>query len=218
MSDTPGIPRYSLRKRPTDNALSHPNLKSSHPCLPRRNAPSGVAPPTTPRSDPRRPTISPLTPPKNTPTRSHILFDSNPPADNTAVPVPHTFTINGETFTGPLPPNESTDPPGNAASIPGDHGGYMLFVCADCPAMSQENEEEGLHTLCYPSHPCIWSFPLKAREAFANRNHWLKLDKPLENTRRANGRLPRLLDEDGESITRGLRAVGAGRGFEQGLR
>lgn len=86
----------------------------------------------------------------------------------------------------------------------------MLFVCADCPAMSQENEEEDLHTLCYPSHPCIWSFPLKAREAFANRNHWLKLDKPLENTRRANGRLPRLLDEDGESITRGLRAVGQG--------
>jgi hypothetical protein len=211
MSDKSGIPRYGLRKRPANDSLSHPKSKYNHPCLPSRNAPSGVAQPTTPASDIRRPTISPLTP-RNTPTRSHIRFESGPSTD-TATAIPHKLTINGRTFTGPLHPNKTTDPSRNAANIPGNHGGYELFVCADCPPIPQEDEQDGLndqtsrtdlHTLCYPSHPCIWSFPPKALEAFANRNHWLELDKPIEETRRANGRLPRLLDEDGESVTRGL--------------
>lgn len=222
MSNASGFPRYSLRKRPTDDALSHKDLEWNHPCLPRRNPPSEVARPTTPKPEPRRPTISPLTP-KNMPTRSHIRFDSNPPTDNTAIPVPHKLTINGRTFTGPLPPNRITDPSGNAAGIPGDHGGYKLFVCADCPPIppqeTENDEQTDLHTLCYLSHPCIWSFPPKAREAFANRNQWLKLDKPIDETRRANGRLPRLLDEDGEPISRGLvnvqRGVDLNRAYDE---
>ena len=122
--------------------------------------------------------------------------------------------INGRTFTGPLPPTSVTDPSNNAANIPGDHGGYRLFVCADCPIPgknkpneqnnSKDGEADDMHTLCYPTHPCLWSFPPKAREAFANRAHWLQLNKPLDATRRPNGRLPRLLDEDGEPVTRGL--------------
>lgn len=124
-------------------------------------------------------------------------------------PSPHQLTINGRTFTGPLPPNKTTDPSGNAATIPGDHDNYKLFVCADCPTRKKDGNDD-LHALCYPSHPCLWSFPPKAREAFANRAHWLALKKPLEETRRANGRLPRLLDEDGEPVTRGLRVVRKG--------
>lgn len=206
MSNTSNVPRYDLRKRPADNSRSHKDLEWNHPCLPHRKSPSGVARPTTPASEMRRPTISPLTPKNtNTSTRSHIRFDSGDPTDTTttAIPVPQKLTINGRTFTGPLPPNRITDPSQNATAIPGDHSNYKLFVCADCPTV-QKNEEEDLHTLCYPSHPCIWSFPPKAREAFANRNHWLVLNKPIDETRRANGRLPRLLDEDGEPITRGL--------------
>jgi hypothetical protein len=75
---------------------------------------------------------------------------------------------------------------------------------------SKNDEQNDLHTLCYPSHPCIWSFPPKAREAFANRNHWLKLNKPIDETRRANGRLPSLLDEDGEPVSRRLVKVERG--------
>ena len=115
----------------------------------------------------------------------------------------HRLTIHGRTFTGPLPPDRITDPLRNAANIPGDHTNYKLFVCADCPVPEKEKQPD-LHALCYPSHPCLWSFPPKAREAFANRRHWLKVNKPLEATRRPNGRLPRLLDEDGEPVTRGL--------------
>jgi hypothetical protein len=100
--------------------------------------------------------------------------------------VPNQLTINGRTFSGPLPPNRVSDPSRNAANLPGDHSNYKLFVCAECP------------------------IPPKAREAFANRRRWLDLGKPLEETRLSNGRLPRLRDEDGEPVTRGLMSVQKG--------
>jgi hypothetical protein len=123
--------------------------------------------------------------------------------------VPNQLTINGRTFSGPLPPNRVSDPSRNAANLPGDHSNYELFVCAECPIPHKDNGH-GLHDLCYDSHACIWSFPPKAREAFANRRRWLDLGKPLEETRLSNGRLPRLRDEDGEPVTRGLMSVQKG--------
>lgn len=116
----------------------------------------------------------------------------------------------GHTYLGPLPPNRTTDPEQNATNLPGNHQEYKLFVCEDCPI--QQKTDFDLHDLCYESYPCIWSFPPKAREAFANRQHWLKLDKPLEGTRLPSGRLPRILDEGGEPITRGL--IGVQKGVE----
>jgi len=216
MPDTSDIPRYSLRKRPAGDVPFHQKAKQSRTSLPPPDAPSGVPRPTTPESDIKQVTASTQTS-MNAPTPCQeqlapkpSVNDKNNNNTTTTDISPHQLTINGRTFTGPLPPNKTRDPSGNAATIPGDHNSHKLFVCADCPISQQENKHDNLHALCYPSHPCLWSFPPKAREAFANRRHWLALDKPLEATRRPNGRLPRLLDEDGEPVTRGLRVVRKG--------
>jgi hypothetical protein len=118
---------------------------------------------------------------------------------------PHELTINGRTFIGPTPPDRTTDASGNATHLPEAHREYRLFVCKDCPIKPQEDDEYRLHDLCeQDEYPCIWSFPPKAREAYANRNHWLALGKTLEETRLPSGRLPKLLDEAGKPMVRGL--------------
>lgn len=108
------------------------------------------------------------------------------------------LTINGVTFFGPLPPDQDTIE-SSTSILPPLQTPYRLFRCDDCPIPTAD------HDLCEPkTYPCIWSFPPKAREAYANRYHWYNLRKPLEETRLPNGRLPSLLDENSRPITKGL--------------
>ena len=211
MSDLSDVSRYGLRKRPVSDVFPQKRAKQNRSSSPQPDAPSGVARSITPNPDTGKVTTSTQTSMSmSTPCRGRLA--PNPSANNTKSS-PHQLTINGRTFTGPLPPTAVTNPAQDAANIPDDHNNYKLFVCADyCPVPQKEKDKQqpDFHSLCYPSHPCIWSFPPKAREAFANRRHWLALNKPLEGTRRPNGRLPRLLDEDGESVTRGLMAARKG--------
>jgi hypothetical protein len=127
------------------------------------------------------------------------------PSGNTRL-APHQLTIGSRTFIGPTPLDRTTDPSGNFAHLPDEPREYRLFVCDDCPIEWQEKfDKYNLHELCEEDgYPCIWSFPPKAREAFANRMHWLLLCKTLEETRLPGGRLPNLLDEDGKPIVRSL--------------
>jgi hypothetical protein len=78
-------------------------------------------------------------------------------------------------------------------------------VCKDCPIKPHENDEYHLHDLCKEDEcPCIWSFPPKAREAYANRNHWLALGKTLEEMRLPSEKSQNLLNEADQPIVRGL--------------
>ena len=205
MSDLSEIPRYSLRKRPTNDVGFPQKAKRGHSSLPSSRSPSSVVRLSSPGSCSTNVNASTLTI-VDTPTLLQEQVDMNPTTRNS---VPDHLTIRDRTFTGPLPPDRATDPSQNAANLSGDHSKYKLFVCEDCP-IAQQDEEYGLHDLCYETHPCIWPFPPKAREAYANTQHWLKLGKPLEETRLPSGRLPRLLDEDGEPVTRDLVGVRKG--------
>jgi hypothetical protein len=205
MSDLSAIPRYGLRKRPANDVPFSDHVKRVCSFSPSPDAPPEVMRRICSRSGVAESGTSTLAGVgTSAPSQEPLALK---PSTNDLVP--HQLTINDRTFTGPLPPNRVSDPSQNAANLPDNHGNYKLFVCADC-SISQEDEGYDLHDLCYESHPCIWSFPPKAREAYANRRNWLELDKPLEETRLRNGRLPRLLDEAGESITRGLIMVQKG--------
>lgn len=207
LSDLSETPRYGLRKRPAVDTQSHRKAKQSRPSLPPREVSSVVArqaaavpdPSLTDTATNTPTTLEPSTPANSLPPKPLAEDNSNP----------HQLTIHGRTFLGPLPPNRVTDPSHNADNLSGEHSKYNLFVCEDCP-IQQRDEGHNLHDLCYESHPCIWSFPPKAREVYANRRHWLEVGKPLEVTRLPSGRLPRLLDEAGERITRGLVGVQKG--------
>lgn len=60
------------------------------------------------------------------------------------------------------------------------------------------------HTLCLPTHSCLWTTPHKALTLHAQRAHWLQRKLPLEQTRGAKGRLPALVDRFGRAATRNV--------------
>jgi hypothetical protein len=140
----------------------------------------------------------------NADTSAHTAGQSiQEPSGNTRL-IPHRLTIGSRTFIGPTPLDRTTDPSGNFVHLPDGPREYRLFVCEDCPIEWQE-KFDNLHELCEEDeYPCIWSFPPKAREAFANRTDWLLLCKTLEEMRLPSGRLPPLLDEAGRPVFRGL--------------
>lgn len=67
------------------------------------------------------------------------------------------------------------------------------------------------HTLCLPTHPCIWTSPSKAREVHAQRKLWLQNGRSLEETQRADGYFPALTDEFGETKTKTVGALARGQ-------
>lgn len=151
MSDRSDVPRYGLRKRPASDVPSHKKVKQNRPSSRQPHAPSGVARPLTPKPGATTLTPSPMAC-ENMTTQVQEQLAPRPSTDNACSP--HRLKIRGRTFTGPLPPDRITDPLRNAASIPGDHTNYKLFVCADCP-IHEEEKQPDLHALCYPSHPCL---------------------------------------------------------------
>jgi hypothetical protein len=208
MADQHSIPRYGLRKR----VAKHPNLqetsKGTHPCLSSQNTASTAVEPA--NTDPGT-AISANSTSSNVDDTTHVQKQPIQERSKITKFSPHQLTINGRTFVGPTPPDRTTDDSGMATHLHGENREYRLFVCKDCPIKPQETDEYRLHDLCeQDEYPCIWSFPPKAREAFANRLHWLALGKTLEETRLPSGRLPNLLDEAGKPIVRGLTGLKEG--------
>jgi hypothetical protein len=200
MADQHITPRYSLRKR--KNPSPQKSSKGTHPCLPSRdtaltaNEPADTDPGTV---IPANSTFS------NVGKAAHVQEQPiQEPSGNTKSS-PHQLTINGRAFVGPTPVDQTTNPPGIATYLHGENPDYRLFVCKDCPIKPQENDEYHLHDLCKEDEcPCIWSFPPKAREAYANRNHWLALGKTLEEMRLPSEKSQNLLNEADQPIVRGL--------------
>ena len=196
MSTSPKISRYAIRSRRTGDTQTEGARDENTPSTPEHSSaePSGT---------------NPLA---NLPLKSKSPTESQKKQyeDTTGKKLRrHELTIKGRTFYGPLPSDQTTSSPSTNLDPALAYQNCKLFVCEDCP-LSQENADYNLHELCYDTHPCIWSFQAKAREVFVNRRHWLALGKPLEETRLPSGKLPKLLDGDGEPITK------ASFGFDHG--
>lgn len=197
MSTSPKISRYAIRSRRTGDAQPEGTHNDNTPSTPEHSSepePSGTNPLATLPLKFKSPTES---------QKKQYEYTTGNKLRR------HELTIKGRTFYGPLPSDQTTSSPSTNLDPAFAYQDCKFCVCEDCP-LSQENADYNLHELCYDTHPCIWSFQAKAREVFVNRHHWLALKKPLEETRLASGKLPKLLDEDGEPITK------ASFGFDHG--